>query len=207
MAAATDAFPCAEAPASVHGTNAPAVCSAAARAQRLMGRCGVPPVDRPIRIDVVDAMESDCLGRYHCGEDRIELLAPDAMHDAVTPDGIFAPMTPSTLFESVVVHEFVHAAMEGHPCPFDACPATQEYAAYTLQILSMPAGDRERITKRVEDMFDAPIEDMELNPFVAMMAPDRFALKAWAHLLAREEGCAFVGAAVSGRATLDAPAL
>jgi len=68
------------------------ICAAAARAASVLAACNVP-LERPILIEVTDEFNETCLGLYHCGKDRIEILAPAEMQ-ALSPEGRLAAVHP-----------------------------------------------------------------------------------------------------------------
>ena len=61
------------------------VCDVVAAALPVLAACNLP-LSAPLRIDVVDDLPGGCVGLYHCGEDRIEILTPSdpRLHAAIT---------------------------------------------------------------------------------------------------------------------------
>ena len=56
-------------------------CTAASKARKTLASCNVT-LDRAIEITIVKEFDTDyaaCLGLYHCGEDKIEILSPADM--------------------------------------------------------------------------------------------------------------------------------
>lgn len=175
-------------------------CKAAALAQETLGTCGFA-IDRPISIAIRDTLSTeDCLGVYHCGEDRIEVLAPAAMSDRLG-DGPFAVLDRRAYWASVIVHEIGHAAYDTVPCPFPACLGTAEYFAYTIQILSLPEAERDAFEHATG--VAGKVSRDRFSGVLSMMAPDRFAGLAWAHLNQRPDACGYLQLIMDGRIFFD----
>lgn len=177
-------------------------CKAVARARTLFEGCNIPPITRPLKIEVIDEIDAGCFGQYHCGQDWIELLAPSAMAANRVPDGIYGDLPIDRFFQSVAVHELTHAAIEDAPCPFAACLARDEYVAYVMQMMSLTPGQRRQLEERA-DLAGRRISRDELNSTMYFMAPDRFAVKAWMHFTQRDDPCGFLGQVVDGTVLLD----
>lgn len=177
------------------------ICAAARDAARLFAECGVPALRRPVRIRRVPALPEGCAARYHCGEDRIEILAPDRVAATRRPDAPLAFLDAESFHRSVVVHELAHAAMENTPCPFATCVAAQEFVAYNLQILSLAPADRARFAAAIDPATIAAPE--RLNPFVLAVDPDAFLRRSWLWLGAQPGRCAYLGRVARGEIVLD----
>lgn len=177
------------------------VCGAAQKAQTLFAECAIPALSRPVNVDLTTDLPRGCMGLYHCGEDRIEVLPPDAMTSARSPASVFAYLTTEKYFQSIVVHELTHAATDAMPCPFEHCVVGPEYISYLMQVMSLDPVD----LARFEDSYDktTPVTNEDLNPFVLVLAPDYFAQYVWAYHWQRDDPCGFVAQLQSGKAVLD----
>ncbi|MDT8326535.1 MAG: DUF6639 family protein [Roseovarius sp.] len=176
-------------------------CAAVARANQTFDSCNIPPITRPLRIDLVETLKANCFGQYHCGENWIELLSPSAMQAKHLPQSIYADLPNEAFFQSILVHEMTHAVTTDVPCPFDNCLVTHEYLAYVMQIMSLSPKARLQFLKGVD--LDRKISRDELNSIIYFMAPDLFARKAWLHFTQRDDPCGFVGQIVEGTVLLD----
>lgn len=175
-------------------------CTAASHAQSTLGACGFT-IDRPVAIAIKDKLSTEnCLGIYHCGEDLIETLTPSALSRHIE-DGPFAALDRDTYWQSVIVHEIAHAAYDKVKCPFSACVGTAEYFAYTTQIAFLPEAEQ-RIFERVTAV-EGEVSRDRFSGVVAMMAPDRFAGLAWAHLNQRPDRCDYLRLIMEGRIFFD----
>lgn len=177
-------------------------CRAVSNALPKLSHCGAAP-ERHQLIEMVASISDapTCMGIYHCGEDRIELLNPDEMAAARKPDGPFSTLPDGVFFDSVVAHELAHAAYDAVPCPFENCLLTSEYVAYAMQIYSLSAADR--ATFEADKDTETRISRDAISLIGLMMAPGRFAAKVWAHFSQRDDGCAFVRQMMEGRVYLD----
>src|SRR6056297_365169 len=103
-------------------------CQAAARTLPLIGKCGVV-LSQPQEIEITEIIPGSpsCMGVYHCGEDRIEILSPRAIDRFRRDEGAFSAVPTRIYFESILVHELTHAAYDAVPCPFSDCLVTSEY--------------------------------------------------------------------------------
>lgn len=177
-------------------------CEAVAQARTLFESCNIPPITRPLKIELIDEIDTGCFGQYHCGEDWIELLTPSAMVAHRLSDGIYADLPVDRFFQSIAVHELTHAAIDGSPCPFPTCLVRGEYVAYVMQMMSLTPEQRRHIEERA-DLIGRRISRDELNSVMYFMAPDRFAVKSWMHFTQRDDPCGFLGQIVDGTVLLD----
>ena len=176
------------------------ICGAAQQASDLLGRCDIQ-APASLTITAVGETVPGCIGVYHCGEHRIEVLTPEAIEEVRRPDALFAHIPADRYFDSVVVHEIVHALYDDSPCPFATCVASSEYLAYALQIDSLRLEDRGPITAQAP--LDKTISRDTISPMILFMAPDKFALLSWAHLHQRENRCAWLRGVLDGSILFD----
>ena len=179
------------------------VCRAASEAREVLASCNAP-IEAPIEISVRESLTGEmgpCLGIYHCGESRIEILSPDAMARARDVDGAFAEISDDAYWQSVLVHELTHAAYDGVPCPFTHCVATTEYAGYAMQVQSLPDDEKERFGTQVT--LSGPPSRDGLSAIILYMSPERFAKMAWLHFSAHPAPCELMGKIMSGKTFFD----
>ena len=177
------------------------VCTAAHRTADQFALCGVPPISRPIQVEIVEQIEARCLGLYHCGENLIEVLSPPALQHRRDPDGVLAHLDIDTYFQSIVIHELAHAATDGMPCPFADCLVGTEYVAHVMQAMSLD----EQGLAEFESSFEMgePVPNDMLNPFSLQLAPDLFAQMSWAHFVQQDDPCGYVRQIVAGEVVMD----
>ncbi|WP_157771549.1 DUF6639 family protein [Thioclava nitratireducens] len=176
------------------------ICRIAAREIPKLAACNVMvPEGLTIRFD--ETLPEDCIGLFHCGEAFVRLLPPDLMAESRKPERAFSGVPDDLYFDSVVVHELTHAAYDKVECPFSDCSATAEYAAYAMQVRSMPIAGREAFEAAA--VVDHRITREELNATYYTLSPDRFAQKAWLHFIQREDGCDHMGQIMGGAVFFD----
>ncbi|MDJ0638178.1 MAG: hypothetical protein QNJ20_05035 [Paracoccaceae bacterium] len=178
-------------------------CESAAAGRRELLSCGIT-LDTPIEITVVDEIEgtlNPCLGVYHCGENQITLLSPKAMARARLPDSAFAGVSELPFWNSVMVHELTHAAYDKVKCPFSSCVASSEYAAYAMQVRSLPPEEQERFGKEVT--LKSKPSSAGFSAMIYFMAPDRFAKSAWLHFQSRPDPCGYLSFIMNGDIFFD----
>jgi hypothetical protein len=159
-------------------------------------------VPLPVRIDVLPSLEHGCLGLYHCGASRIDVLDPDSFKHALSDHkGPFATIPIEHYYDSILTHELAHAAYEDVICPYSTCPVSQEFIAYSMQVRSLSDEDRASFEAW------APVEPSEaqsyLNAPLLAMSPERFATAAWWHFSQQDAPCEYIGAIVTGDVLLD----
>jgi hypothetical protein len=187
------------------GQNAPVICQIVETAARQLDQCGGLSLPDRIEIAINPDLGLNCVGLYHCGENRIELLPPDSYIDGtdMSATGTFSSIAPNAYFESVIRHELAHAALDRiMDCPFEHCLVGQEYVAYTLQIAFLPAPERDAFIAALPEI-DRPISRDALTPIILMMAPGHFAQQAWLHFSERPAPCGFLGQVARCEVLLD----
>lgn len=176
-------------------------CKAAEQAEALFELCNVPSLSNPVAIDIVEELEPECAGLYHSDCDWIEVLAPPLIEAFLVSDNAFGFLSIEEFFQSIVVHELTHAALDDIPCPFEKCVVANEYVAYAMQIMSLTPDAQFAFVAQAG--LDQPISLYEFHPVIFFMAPDLFSQKVWTHLSQREDRCGFIGQITSGTILLD----
>jgi hypothetical protein len=182
-------------------------CRSAETARARLLSCGIA-IETPVDIDVVGEVTGAfgaCLGLYHCGENRFEILDPAAMALAREADSAFAGVSDDAFWESVLVHELTHAAYDRVTCPFSSCVATSEFAAYAMQVLSLPPEDQARFGETVT--LSTEPSSAAISEMIYFMAPDKFAKIAWLHFKAQPDPCGYLERIMDGEIFFDREAL
>ncbi|WP_175566881.1 DUF6639 family protein [Rhodovulum sp. ES.010] len=178
------------------------VCETVARVRPALAACHLRQV-RALAIDVVPKIthpNAGCIAQYDCRDERTAATDPAALPDVLGPDSIRRRIAPEALFDSLIVHELVHAFLDQSDCQRQPCLTEHEYIAYALQIDTLNPADRRAILEshRITD----PADPRRLNDFMLAAAPDHFAQAVWLHFSQPGNGCAFVGDLVRGVRTL-----
>lgn len=178
-------------------------CTAAMEARKQLASCNVT-FDRPIEINIVKEFNdvlSACLGLYYCGEDRIEILSPSDMSTTRDRDGSFELVADEAYWKSIIAHELTHAAYDTVTCPFPTCVATAEYAAFTMQVFSLPH-DQQTLFGETVKLKSKPNRDA-ISAMILFMSPDHFAKFAWLHFQEREAPCDYMQLIMNGQIYFD----
>lgn len=177
-------------------------CRAAGRVVPVMAECGVA-LSQMQDVELVHSIPGSpgCMGIYHCGENRIEVLLPQALERARGDDGAFRSVPTPSYFESVLAHELAHAAYDAVPCPFRDCLVTSEYVAYSMQVYTLPPTVRHRFQADMDP--EARVSRYDMNSIGLLMDPGRFARNVWAHFSQRQDGCAYVADIMRAKFHLD----
>lgn len=162
--------------------------------------CALPPPP-PVEVTITNKIYATCVGLYHCGEQRIEVLSPSALTPLRDRLDRFGHLTPERLFASVLLHEYAHAVFDGTPCPYETCIASSEYFAYTLQIAALTDAERAPFEARIVPEARPP-RDM-ISSIMLFAAPDRFIDAAWAHFRTHPDACRQWQAVVEGLEVFD----
>ncbi len=178
----------------------PKLCSVAEAAVAELATCNLQ-IGRTIQIEVVPGLPPVCVGEYHCGDDRILVLSPSLLANARDSDNRFSELPDEAYFQSIVLHELVHAALDGMPCPFDSCPVTQEYVAYAMQVRGLSDEDRSAFLSDRDLSMEVPPD--AINLAILSMAPDVFAARAYVHFIQQPDPCGYIGRIASGEILLD----
>ena len=176
------------------------ICKVAEQAVEELASCNLP-LFRPISVSLADELEDNCVGLYHCGEDRIELLRPERLSAIIDQSALFSQLGLMEYFDSILFHELAHAAADAIPCPNATCPATSEYLAYALQIRALSPENREKMG--LGDVPETIVGRDAINAIMVFWAPDRFARAAWTHLMQRPDPCGYVGLIARGNIIFD----
>jgi len=174
------------------------ICAAAGRAVDLMAACGITQTE-PVQIEVIDGLNPDhpdCAGIFHCSEARIELVAPDYLTEALGADHPFIEIPRDPFYDSLVAHEMAHAlAYQTRQGPLKSTSAT-EYIAYAMQVSSLPEDIRAAFLSNRS--VTEPVTPMALNEVILAFSPADFAVRAWKHFQAPENGCRFIQRLLDG---------
>lgn len=187
------------------GARAKSICEAAIEVTGQLANCNLT-VDRPVTIKMAEDMADNCYGLYDCDEGLIQLRPLEDFADYLSshPNSPFSHLDPVVLFTSVLRHELAHAALFGTPCPYDNCPVSREFVAYTMQIRFLSEADRAPFDKHINDA-QRPITKDDVSALALMMAPEAFIKNAYVYLSQQDDPCALIDAIAKGDVVLDLP--
>lgn len=132
---------------------------------------------------------------------QVHILSYSVCRDAANSRAIFGLPWDQRLYRSLVAHEIAHAVASRNFAMKQPLWVAQEYIAYVTQLATMPRDLRERIMMRFSQKgFETPAE---INPYILMLSPEVFAVKAYRHFVRKENGAAFFRALLDGESLVD----
>ncbi|MCK8462458.1 hypothetical protein MUY35_01175 [Aliiroseovarius sp. S1339] len=180
-------------------------CKVASGARMFLESCGVA-LRRTVEIEIqivktFDEQYTSCLGLYHCGENRIEILSPQGMSFARNKEGAFKLISDDAYWDSILVHELTHAAYDKVECPFFNCIVTSEYASFAMQVLSLPKDQRSLFGQTVT-LRSKPSDD-SISETMLFLSPSHFATLVWLHFQDRNDPCEYMQQIMAGQVFFD----
>lgn len=178
-------------------------CDAAARADAQLRGLGLhAPAAVLIEVtDTLDVAEDACVALYSPHEKRMQVLAVECLGDSAARASTFPRMDAEVLFESLIVHELVHAYLDQDERGYLLPRIAHEYLAYAIQMDSLPKEDRNRALSRAA--VAEPVELQAINDALLNMAPVTFAAMAWTHFHRQGGDAALVERIISGQIVLN----
>lgn len=179
------------------------ICDAADRAVELLAGCGLEQSEA-VRIEVLDGINLEhpsCAGVFHCSKAKIELVTPRDLAKALGRDHPFLEIPRDAFYDSLVAHEMAHAlAYQTRDGPLQGTAET-EYIGYAIQLSFLPEDVRTAFlsTRPVAE----PVELIALNEVILAFSPAEFAVRAWKHFDAPENGCRFIRRLLDGEVLLS----
>jgi len=177
------------------------VCIAAMRALTFLHNCGISQ-KRPLEIDLVQRVTHPFGGKaiatFDKSRGRIEILSTEMMQKLLRKDSTYSRMPVADVFDSIVTHEVTHAIWAGHLGERRLPHAAHEYAAYAVQIATMPEMRRERFLSSFADNRGG--DDLSaFNEGYLALAPLAFGAAAYRHMTRTSRPCEVLGAIATGK--------
>lgn len=144
-------------------------------------------IDEQVLIEVtreMDVAPGICVALYSTTSKKLQVLPVDCLAGQPGRAKPFPAMSADLLFESLIVHELVHAYLDQLPEGRILPRIAHEYMAYAIQLDALPEQERQRIIAQAA--VQSPIELTSINEAILNMSPLRFAAMAWLHF--RQEG-------------------
>ena len=182
------------------------VCSAAADALKLLGRCRIAPrwtLHVEIMREVRHPLGRIVLGLLDTRRQRV-LITQEANIDSLIEQTPYAALPRRDFYRSLIVHEVVHGVMDQNLKRAASSHAAYEYPAYALQIESLAPDVRDMFLRA----FDQPAikSDALFNDIILFFDPYVFAARAYHHFNASPDGCVRLNAVLQDAAGFILPA-
>ena len=182
------------------------VCSAAAHAVQLLGRCGIS-LRRPLAIQIMSEVRhplgGTIFGLYDAKRERV-LVTHEGNSASLVEGTPYATLPQPDFYRSVIVHEAVHGIMHQNLKRPASSQAAYEYAAYALQLESLDAEIRDQFLRSFDQSAISSGSAL-FNDAILVFDPFFFAARAYRHLKAAPDECAHLRGLLSGEAAFIAP--
>jgi len=186
--------------AAAGSADAETACHGAADAKAFLRLQGLKTQDA-ITIHIVARLPSDvknrAFGCYSRERDRVDVLNSTTCGSLASQNGWFGMPFDRAAYRSVVAHEVAHAIASRNFKMANPSWVAQEYIAYVTQLAVLPAERRDAILKR--SRASAFVNSGDINPYVLLLSPEVFAVKAYRHFVQPENGAAFLRGLLDGR--------
>lgn len=174
-------------------------CDIAEAADRRLRALGLA-IDEAVRIEItrdLDGAPGVCVALYSTSSRKVQVLPLDCLDDQPGRAKAFPRMSAEILFDSLILHELVHAYVDQSARGRFLPGLAHEYLAYAIQLDALAANERERVLARAGAV--APVRRDEINEALLSLSPLRFAAISWLHF--RQEGgdAALVRRVLEGR--------
>lgn len=172
------------------------ICDTARSAKATLQGLGLD-LSRPVTIRLADRIEGTpdgCIAAFDSGRGDLRILTPDCLSELDAGFGSFLDLPVDALFDSLIVHELTHAAVDQSSADIE--PTAHEYLAYALQLDSLPAVERQMLLGKTT--VTGPVELDHLDPLLLWVHPVGFAVRAWRHFDAEPDKPAAVARILSG---------
>ena len=161
------------------GKDADFACKATAIAIPRLAALGLT-LQEPVQIKVTEILEHvpGAYVAFYCTADReIQVLTTECLEDPPARATAFSEMEAAVLFESLIVHELTHAAIDQW-LPHHFVPKiVHEYLAYAIQLDTLPTAERQRILAKAN--VRGPPDIARINEALLDIAPLYFAAASW----------------------------
>ena len=182
-------------------------CKPASWAIDQMDHCGFA-IKKKLTVEVVEDLRHPCgipvVGMFDSVEFRVQVASPSQCRQLAGQEIALAEVDFHALYESIVVHEVIHAVLWkqlDYPQNESLSGIAAEYVAYAFQLLSLPEADRGNL---LEAFPRAPPRDLgPFNSTALLLSPLRFATNAYRHLMSVGDRCEFLRKIISGEVEFD----
>lgn len=182
------------------------VCSAAATAVQLLGRCGIV-LPRPLHVHIMNEVRhpfsGPIFGLLDTKQERV-LVTREANVASLVKGTPYSKLPLRDFYRSLIVHEVVHGVMHQNLKRPAASHAAYEYPAYALQIESLPTSVREAFLQSF-DQTTTKAGTTLFSDTILFFDPYYFAATAYQHFKASADGCAHLTALLEGEVPFIAP--
>ena len=124
------------------------------------------------------------------------LVTQEANIPSLVKDTPYAELPERDFYRSLIVHEVVHGVMHQNLKRKPTSHAAYEYPAYALQIASLPSSVRDTFLQSIPNR--ASPDNLVFNDSILFFDPFFFAVHAYEHFKAADNGCAHLNGLLVG---------
>ena len=173
-------------------------CSAANDALRLLGRCKIS-LRRPLHVEVSEEVRHPLggaiFGLFDTKQERV-LVTRFANIPSLIEGTPYSELPQREFYKSLIVHEVIHGVMHQNYKRQPRSHAAYEYAAFALQLESLPSSVRDKFLQTINDRSGR--SDFVFNDSILFFDPFFFAARAYEHFKSSPNGCAHLLALLEG---------
>jgi hypothetical protein len=173
-------------------------CEAATEALKLLARCHIAP-RVPVRVELSSEVRRPfggvVFGLFDPKQEKV-LITQYTNVASLVSDTPFGGLPRPDFYKSLIVHEVIHAVMHQNYWRPPGSHAAYEYAAYALQIESLPPDVRKTFLQTVN--VGADETEFAFNDAILAFDPFFFAARAYAHFARSPDGCTHLRALLEG---------
>ena len=159
-------------------------CSAAGNALQSLGRCEIT-LKQPLYIEISKVVRNPfgtpIFGRFDTKQEVVFLTQFAGISHLIN-DTPYNGIPKVDFYKSLIVHEVIHGVMHQNYKRQPTSRAANEYAAYALQIASLPADSRDKFLQVVNETSGKG--NILFNDIVLAFDPYFFAARAYEHFSA-----------------------
>lgn len=162
-------------------STARSICDIAAKTDTRLRALGLQ-LSEPIQIEVTETLnapEDACVALYNPRLKVIQVLPTECLADQHGRAITFPEMSVQTYFESLIVHEMVHAYVDQTPKGPYLTTLAQEYLAYAIQIEALPEDVRDNVLAKAA--IKEPVNFRDIRQSTLERSPVQFSALCWMH--------------------------
>jgi hypothetical protein len=174
------------------------LCSLASEIRDILETCGLAQ-RRALSIEVVDELShplGSCLAYFDCDYDLIRLSDPSTYGTFLEPEDPYSQLPGDVQVRALLTHELSHALATHSAGERRLDIVDQEYIAAAMELDLMEPEFRSIILEATP-IARAPSEGL-IDIWIYGFAPRKFAVNAWRHFRAQENGCELIRQIVAG---------
>lgn len=182
-----------------------AVCEILPQIRDQLSACGLYQT-RVLTIEIVDQVDhplGNCLAYFDCDYDLIRLTDPSQYASILDPNRPTAQIPADEFFKALITHELTHAIVTQSAGERSVDIVDQEYIAAAMELELMEPEYRDVVLQAAP--IELPPKEVLIDIWIYGFTPRKFAVNAWQHFRAQEDGCVFIQEIILGERSFAKP--